>query len=210
MQYFTLRKHTDGTILYDGYYESFNKCLEDAVARHISLPQIDLQNKNLNNINIDGAVMPLANFSGSNLSGANLSESIFKESTFANTSLYNCCMAYADLRHCDFTGTSFGGTLIEGTKLDNATFSTLSCLELNFIHCAQMEGCHFVDEGQEKTFGMSHAPVIIKGLLSVPIILFDMDIKIGNKTMKRRMMPELVRVLNAYTYQQAQKAERAA
>jgi uncharacterized protein YjbI with pentapeptide repeats len=73
MKHFTLRKHNDGEILYEGEFGTLKHCLEDAVNRNIDLSYIDLRNQNLSNVNIDSAHMPYADFLGSNLSGANLS-----------------------------------------------------------------------------------------------------------------------------------------
>ncbi|MCK5375178.1 MAG: pentapeptide repeat-containing protein [Alphaproteobacteria bacterium] len=209
MYYFTLRKHSDNAILFDGRYNTFTECLEDAVNKNISLPHIDLRNRNLVNANIDNAFMPYADFSNSNLSGANISEAILRDSKFTDTSLYNCCMSYSDLRNCDFTGAGFGGTLIDNTNLENCTFSTLSCFDLDFVQCLNMENCSFI-EPNNKLHSMSTVPVVIKGLLNTPIIIFDNNVKIGNKTIKRDITPQLLNILSTYTYQQMRDSNKAA
>lgn len=199
MKHFSLCKHTDGTILYEGDFETLKHCLEDAVSRDIVLSYIDLKNQNLSNVNIDGANMPYANFSGSNLSGANLSEAIIHNSNFRNTSLYNCCMSHSDLQKCDFSGAGFGGTLIDYADLGGCSFSTLSCFDLDFVYCKNLEGCKFI-EPNNRYYEMSGAPIVIKGMLNTPIILFDKTVKIGDRTMKRSAMPQLLSVLSSYTY----------
>jgi len=209
MDHFTLRKHTDNTILYEGRFGSLNQCLEAAVNDGTKLSHINLRNQNLTNVNIDGASMPYASFSGSNLSGANLSEAVLSNANFKNASLYNCCMSYSDLRGCDFLGANFGGTLIDGADLGNGTFSTLSCFDLDFVYCKNLNGSRFI-EPDNRGFEMSGAPIVIKGLLNVPIILFDETVKIGDRTLKRSAMPQLLKVLSAYTYQQVQDNNKAA
>ena len=208
MYQFTLRKHTDNTVLYEGRFSSLRKCLEHAVEGGVPLPYINLKNQNLINISLDGAFMPGADFSGSNLSGANLSEATLPEASFKDTSLYNCCLAYSDLHGSDFAGASFGGTLIDGADMRNCIFTTLSCFDLDFMHCKDLRGCFFIGP-ESRHFEMSGAPVVIKGLLNVPIIMFDEFVKIGDKTMERRSMPRLLQVLGAYTYQQAQNHKAA-
>ncbi len=209
MEYFTLRKHNNGTILHKGEFEDFRHCLEDAVNRNIDLSYIDLKNQNLSNVNIDGAHMPYADFSSSNLSGANLSEATLHNSNFSDTSLYNCCMSYSNLHECNFCGASFGGTLIDYTDLGNSIFSTLSCFDLDFIYCTNLNGCKFI-EPNNRYYEMSGAPIVIKNMLNKPIIMFDKTIKIGNKAIKRSSMPNFLSILSKYTYQQKQNTDKAA
>ncbi len=209
MKHFTLRKHTDRTILYDGEFKAFKHCLEDAVNRNIDLSYINLTDQDLSNVNIDGAHMPYTDFSGSNLSGANLSEAIFHNSNFRETSLYNCCMSHSDLRKSDFCGASFGGTLIDHTDLGGSSFSTLSCFDLDFVYCKNLEGCKFF-EPSNRHYDMSGAPIVIKGMLNTPIILFDKTVKIGDRTMERNAMPKLLSVLSSYSYRQIQSPTKDA
>ena len=203
MDHITLRKHPDNEILYEGRYSALKDCLEDAVNKGITLPYINLRNKNLTNVNIDGAFMPYADFSGSNLSGANLSEATLHNASFKDSSLYNCCMSFSYLHGSNFSGACFGGTFIDGTDLRNCLFSTLSCFDLDFMHSKKMEGCIFI-EPDSRRFGMSNAPIVIKGLLNVPVILFDKTVKIGDKIMRRRDMSQFLKIMEAYTYQQTQ------
>ena len=209
MKHFSLRKHTDKTILYEGEYGSLKHCLEDAIKRNIDLSHINLRNQNLSNANIDGANMHDADFSGSNLSGANLSEALLHNSNFRETSLYNCCMSHSDLRECDFSGAGFGGTLIDYADLGGSRFSTLSCFDLDFVYCKSLEECKFIDPGN-KHYEMSGAPIVIKNMLNTPIIIFDKTVKIGEKTIKRSAMPKLLSVLSSYGYQQIQGVTKAA
>lgn len=198
MNYYVLSKHTDKTKLYEGDFNSFIDCLEDAVSKNIPLSYIDLSNKNLTNANLDGCIMHHADFTGTNLSGANLSEANITNATFANASLYNTCLSYSNIQHSNFNGASFGATLIEGADLEGCTFSTLSCFDLDFIHTNKMSGCTYISPTKERC-AMSNAPIIIKGLLNVPIIIFDDMMKIGNKSYGKCAIPQVAKIMNYYT-----------
>ncbi len=180
MQHFSLRKHTDNNILYEGKFETIRHCLEDAVNQNIPLSYVNLKNQNLSNANIDGAIMPYADLKGSNLTGANLSEATLHNCNFKNASLYNCCMSHSDLHESNFTGASFGGTLIDFADLGKCSFSTLSCFDLDFVFCKNLEGSKFI-EPDGRFLKMSGAPIVIKNMLNTPIILFDETVKIGSE-----------------------------
>jgi len=198
MQHYQLRKDTDNSIIFEGYYNSMNTCLEDAVNRNVVLSHVNLKNQNLTNANLDGCIMSHANFCGANLTGANLSEADLNHALFYNCGLYNTCLSYSDLSHSDFRDAFFGATLIDGSNLQQCLFSTLSSLDLNFQYVANMAGCAYTDpDGQQHN--MSTPPIVIKGLLSVPIIVLDDLIKIGSKTISKTNLPQLSQILGFYT-----------
>jgi len=198
MKNIKLRQYTDNSIIFEGEYKTIKDCIEHAVSKNISLSHINLKNQNLTNVNLDGGYMPYANFCGANLTGANLSEANLSNSIFYNSSLYNACLSYSNLDNCDFRGTSFGATMIEGTSLQNCKFSTFSSFDLDFQYTTTMSNCTFetIDGGK---CTMSSPPIVIKGLLSVPIVIFDDFIKIGAKTFSKTHLPQISNILNTYT-----------
>ncbi len=195
MKYFTLTNHINGKTLFAGYYTSFTKCLEAAIAKNINLKHLDLQNKNLSNANLDNASMPCSLLNGANLTGANLSECNLKGSVFYNTSLYNTCLSYSDLSSCDFRCTNFGATLIDGANIQGSIFSNLSCFSLNFNLTTNMAGCLFTSSSGD-IHKMSKQPMIIKGFMNQQIIILDHAIKIGTKIFPKAVLPDIIKMVN--------------
>lgn len=173
---------------------SMAACLEAAVDQNTNLSHANLSQMNLANGNFDGAYMPYALFSGTNLTGANLSEATLNGSIFDHTDLYNTCLCYSNLSNCDFTDSNFGGTDIAGADISYSKFSALSCLDLHFTTTENMIGCTYVNTAME-VCSMSNRPVVIKGMLSTPIIIFDTMIKVGNTLFKKDIFPFLIRTL---------------
>ncbi len=194
MQYFYLKKQNTNEKLYAGYFKSKKHCLEDAVTRNIDLTAIDLSNENLENANLDNAIMPLANLRNANLSGANMSEAILTSALFHNAELYNTCLCDSDLSGADFRYASFGATLITNANLTATLFSTLSCFDLDFSSAKSMHGCAFEDhKGLKHT--MSMQPIILKGVLTSPIVILDQSVKIGMKAFPKAILPGLLNLI---------------
>ena len=193
----TLRKYTDNSIIFEGNYQSIKDCLEHAVDKEICLSHINLRNQNLSNANLDYCSMPNADLSGANLTGANLSEADISHAKLFNCSLYNTCFSYSNLKNSDFRGASFGATLINGANIQGCVFSTLSCFDLEFQYSANMTGCQYVLPDGKK-YNISSPPIVIKGLLNVPVIVFDDFIKIGSKTISKSNLPQLSSILGFY------------
>ncbi len=180
MNNYTLKTYHENKTIFEGKYPSFIDCIEDAVNQNINLSYLNLKNKNLSNANLDGAHMPYADFKGANLIGCNLSECELQNSIFNDCTLYNTCFAYSDLINSAFLGAGFGATLIDGCNIQNCTFSTLSCFDLNFQLSRAMIGCRYIASNY-KHHDMSEPPIILKGLLNTPIIILDKTIKIGGQ-----------------------------
>ncbi len=202
MQYFTLTNHVDNTIIFAGYYNSYIKCLEDAVKKKINLKHINLQNKNLNNANLDNAHMPCSLLNEANLTGANLSEANLIGCSFTNSSLYNTCLSYSDLSNCDFRSASFGATLIDGANIQGSIFSNISCFDLDFNLTKNMVGCLFASS-DGNIHKMSRQPMIIKGFMNRKIIVLDNAIKIGIKMLPKNMLPDLIKTISNNILQNA-------
>ncbi len=194
MKHFRLKKYEDYQELFSGRYSTFLECLEDAVRLGTDLSGIDLRYKNLSNGNLDSAQLAKADLTGANLTGANLSEACLYDSIFLNTSLYNTCFCYSDLRSCDFRSASFGGTDITGCDISFSTFSTLSCFDLDFWHAEKMEGCRYLGFNG-KISSMAKRPMILKGLMNVPIIILDHEVHIGQGTFPKQNFPKLLELI---------------
>lgn len=172
MKLHKISKLNSSEILFQGQYECFKSCLEDAVRKKINLSAADLRNQNLNNANLDDAILPFADFTNANLSGANLSESTLTNAIFKNTTLYNCCLCYSNLKNCNFTHAQFGATDINGAIICASTFSGLSCFSLNFMSAQLMHGCYYIDADTNK-LEMSSPPIVINGIHKHPIVILD-------------------------------------
>lgn len=195
MKNYNLKNYRTQTAIFSGKYNSFLECLEDAVRLNTDLSEIDLRHKNLTNANIDGAHMPRADFSGANLTGANISEAKLRGSIFTHSALYNTCLCYSDLYASDFRDAGFGGTDIAGSDISYSTFSALSCFDLNFWHTEKMDGC--VYHGQSgKMSTMAQKPVILKGLMNVPVIILDEDVHIGEGCFPRQHFPTIIELID--------------
>ena len=163
MKTYTILSARTAAALYEGAFESFVHCLEQAVREGIDLSHADLRNRNLANACLDDGLLEGADFSNSNLTGANLSEANLRGASFYGTDLYNACMACADLSHCNFEDASFGATDISGSDISFSRFSTLSCFTLDFNAAQRLEKCSFTDEGQT-LLSWSAPPVVVRGL----------------------------------------------
>lgn len=172
MKIHAIHSATTGAMLFEGRYNSFTECVEQAVQLRVLLNGADLRNRNLSNACLDDGLFAGADFSGSNLTGANLSETSMPGASFENADLYNTCFAYADLRGCRFNNANFGATNITRADISQAHFAALSCFSLDFIHTAAMKNCRFSDkEGAEFTF--SEPPVVIRGMSRRLTVLTD-------------------------------------
>lgn len=172
MRVYKIQSTKSKTSLYEGKYDSLIACLESAISQKIDLSFADLRKQNLNNANLDDARMTYADLTGANLTGANLSEARLLGSNFTNSTLFNACLAYSDLQHCDFHYTRFGATDITGSQLSFSRFSGQSCYSLNFIDCASMHSCRFIDKNGKSRL-TSTPPVVVTGIKSRPFILME-------------------------------------
>ncbi len=200
MQYFVLKTHKDQTPIFDGAFTSFIACLEDAVKKEKDLSNIDLKHQNLSNANLDNAYMPGAELTGANLTGANFSESNLIGAHLQDSELYNTCFAYSEMSHSDFRGASFGATMIEGCIIDGATFSTLSCFDLDFRNVATMKDCKF-ESFDGALYGMTKHPIVLKGLLNTPIVILDQTITIGANILPKTILPALLNAMTSHEEQ---------
>lgn len=176
----TILSNHNNTVLFEGNFESFNACLEQAVLDKIDLSNANLRNRNLTNTCLDDGQFSGADFSGSNLTGTNLSESNLARAYFKNSDLYNTCFAYADLKLCDFRGAIFGATDITGADISASLFSSLSCFTLDFSATSQMINCRYANE-QGNSLTMSRPPVVIRGLGHKPIVFAEAAWMLGNE-----------------------------
>lgn len=163
MKTYTISSIQTGSALYEGVFESFTHCLEQAVREEINLSHADLRNRNLGNACLDDGMLENADFSGCNLTGANLSETRLRGASFYGADLYNACMACADLSHCSFEEASFGATDISGSDISFARFSTLSCFTLDFMSARRLKNCTFI-QGGRLIISWSTPPVVVRGI----------------------------------------------
>ena len=172
MKIHAIHSATTGAMLFEGRYDSFTDCLEQAVQLRVLLNGADLRNRNLSNVCLDDGLFAGADFSGSNLTGANLSETSMPGASFEKTDLYNTCFAYADLRGCRFNNANFGATDITGADISQAHFAALSCFSLDFTHTAAMKNCRYSGE-DGASFTFSEPPIVVRGLSRRLMVLTD-------------------------------------
>ncbi len=196
MKHYQIRSIEKRTILFEGFFENFKTCLENAVADKAILNHADLTNRNLTNVNLDDAIMPGANFTNSNLTGANMSEAYFKDARFNGAALYNTCFYDSNLTGCDFTDASFGATDIFGTIISNARFSTLSCFTLDFQSVRNMDGCLYISRDGH-ICRMSKPPLVVHGYTRKPIIFMDDHVKAGHNLIDSKRLKPLAKKLTS-------------
>ncbi len=158
--------------LFEGQFNSFNECLEHAVNNNVDLSHADLKHKNLTNINLDDARLTYADLTGANLTGANLSEARLLGANFTNAALHSCCLAYSDLQHCLFNQTAFGATDITGANISFSHFAGQSAYSLSFTDVGAMKNCLFTNTCGA-AIETSQSPIVISGLKTTPIVLFN-------------------------------------
>ena len=182
--------------MFEGRFESFKACLEQAVKDWVALNCVDLRNKNLTNANLDDAILPGAALNGSNLTGANISEAYLKSADFSGSVLYNACFNDSNLTACNFADASFGATDIHGSIISRAQFSTLSCFHLDFTATRQMNGCIFINP-DGCISEMSKPPLVIMGLSAQPIIFMDHHVKTGHNVIDQKRLEPLMEKLSS-------------
>ncbi len=177
MKTFTITTHNTGKKLYEGRFETFRRCLEQAAAQNINLDYADLRHANLVNANLDNIKMRHARLDHANLMGANLSEALMDYTNFSSAEMQNTCLCESSLQHTLFEGALFGGTDITGAQINHSCFSTLSAFHLAFRDAESLHSCQFINpDGTPCPF--SRPPVVIEGL-TYPVILMDQHLKIG-------------------------------
>jgi hypothetical protein len=174
----TLTCYRTGETLYEGRFPTLSACLEQAILEKVNLAGIDLSYANLSGGNFDDANMPDAKLRGANLSGANLSEAVLDNSDLSDAVLVNACLCESSLKACVFYGASFGATDIAGADLSGAYFSTLSAFDLEFAQARGLQSCHYRHADGAMT-DFSRPPIVLRGMLSTPVIVFDKIVKIG-------------------------------
>jgi uncharacterized protein YjbI with pentapeptide repeats len=168
MKLYKIKQKQSGSILFQGDYQSFKHCIEDAVNQNISLKNADFSHQNLSNAMLDDADFEGADFSHANLTGANLTHTNLSSCDFSHATLYNCFLSLSSMHKCNFSYAFFGGTDIAGALIDYASFAGSSTFSLAFINTESMMGCtYYHDETMRIEF--NQPPLVVGGLGSEPI-----------------------------------------
>ncbi len=183
-----------GRALYAGSHTDIRTALEAGIAEGVSFRDADLRRANLVAASLDGGDFTDADFSGANLAGANLSEVYAGGANFSGCNLTGACLAEGYFLGADFCGAVFGGTIIAGSVLENASFDTLSALLLPFYDVASLRGARF-KALQGGWMTMNKPPVIIQGLMNVPLVMMDHKVLIGHAALDRFDVALLLRML---------------
>jgi hypothetical protein len=173
-----IRRHDNGTVLFEGQHKNARECLETAITEAINLNFADLRYANLQNATLDGAQLQNALMDCVNLSGANISECDLQNARFINAHLPDACLCESNLSTANFEGALFGLTDISSAILDRTIFSTNSSLKLNFRSANSMEDCQY--KIHERTTIFSRPPVTMDGM-DWPIALFDTHMAISSQ-----------------------------
>ncbi len=205
MKHFELRSTKNNSILFQGNFTTFTKCLEQAISDNVRLHHADLNNQNLSNANLDDAKLAEANFTNTNLSGANMSEAYLKGARFYNAALYNTCFCDSNLTACNFDNATFGGTDIFGAVIDKSQFSTLSAFTLDFGAARQMLGCIFITR-DGKISRMSKPPIVINGMGKHPIVIMDDAVHSGHNLIDHKRLLPIAQKLSARTLRKRLRA----
>lgn len=176
--------HHDESLLYHGKHDSIIATIEDAYTEGHSLNRANLNGAKINNITLDGLEAHDMHFINANMSGANLSETTLTNCNFSGAHLVDACLAEATLKSCILDYAMFGGTDISGAQFINCHFAGLSCFSLNYMSAAYLERLIYRnDDTQEVEF--SQPPIVINGVNTTPIILFDRHTKIEDGLFER-------------------------
>lgn len=190
MKKFQINKLNTGTTLFEGKFESFSECLEQAIDEQIDLSGANLTRQNLSTTNLDNALLSGADLSFSNLNHANLSEGNFMNANFFGANMVAACMAESDYSKCNFLGCSFGANILVGSIFDHCMFSTLSAFQLPFSEAESMQSCYFYFE-DELLFSNSKPPVVVLGLSSEPVIISESSIYLGHRDLTSELARRL-------------------
>ncbi len=202
MQTIQIRNRNTNCVIFEGIYNSERECIEDAIAKNITLDYADLRFKNLACINIDSAQLNYVDFSNSNLNHANISEASLQGVNFENASLVGACLAESNMSGANFSGVEFGGTQIAGAIMNSCKFTTLSALTLPFQDTLSMQLCVFTNN-REENFSFSRRPIIVSGLGSSPLAILENTILLGHKPLPL----DLRSVLQTLLFGQQTKAQ---
>lgn len=181
------------SLLFEGRYSSFGRCLEAALAKGIDLRNADLRRKNLSCANLDDACLEGADFRDANLTGVNLTEARLNRCDFSGALLFDACFGYSELRECLFRRTRFGGTDFAGADLSGSVFSGREALFVDFAGISSMEGVLYESEDGQ-TCGMSWPPMVLSGF-SHPVAVLDGHFLIGRTMFKINGWPDVGNIL---------------
>lgn len=186
-------KSVDGKILFDGRFANIKEGVEQAVEQKFDLSKVDLRQANLSGAQIDGAYMPGACFWGANLSNANMTEGNFQNSDFRMAHLPDTCMADVNCNGVDFSGAYFSRTILYNADLSEARFSCPSIFSIDLAQARHMKEAVY-DHLGEIECKMSHAPLIIRGLIK-PLIFMDDTVLIGQEARKIMLRNDILNAI---------------
>lgn len=175
-------KSVDGKILYEGRFSNIRQGLEQAVEKEIDLTAVNLRAANLSGGHFDDAYMPKACLWGANLNEANFSNAVLSYSDFRATNLLNTCLVEANCANSNFEGAYYARTLLSGADLSECQFSCPSLFQVNLAEAKTLKGSTYSHLGEQEC-AMSHAPIIIQGLMK-PMIFMDHHALIGGDLKK--------------------------
>lgn len=175
-QFHLVNYHTD-QIIFDGWFQSFAHCVEQAIVEGVCLDGVNMSGQDLSCGNMDDAHMSGAYCKGANFAGANLSEGVFDNIDFASCDLTNVCFAVSSLMDVDFMNSSFHGCDVTDAVVRHCRFSCPSMFTVQWQRAAIFSDCAFMDD----EFGlirMNKPPVLIQGLPQTIVILDDV-VRVG-------------------------------
>jgi hypothetical protein len=175
-RYHLINYHTDA-IIFDGWFASFKRCVEHAIADGVCLDGVDLAGQDMQCANMDDAQMVGAHCQGANFNGANLSEAVFDNANFAQCDLTNACFAVSSLMNINFIGASFGDTDCTDAIIRHCQFSCPTMFNISWRRAASFSECLFVDD-EYGPIKMDGVPIVVQGLPR-DIVFLDDVVRIG-------------------------------
>ncbi len=114
--------NTVGAVVYEDHSASARHCVENAVARGISLENVDLSWTELENCRMKDGVFTGAVFIGANLAGANLVNAQCDKCNFTAATLRKSNLTGANVSYSDFTAAILVRATLCFAKMRGACF----------------------------------------------------------------------------------------
>ena len=182
MQTIQLTSWSTNEILFQGQFNSFRECLENAIDKGVILNFLCLENQDLSLANLDGAIMNDAHIRYCNFRGANLSECELQKTHWTGCDMTEVCFKDTDLVCAKFQQCKMRDVHMQFADMRGMMVTCPEFLKGDFSRTPHMGGSVFLANGT--AYAMSRPPVFVRGM-PIDIVLLDDHIILGDMLVLR-------------------------